>query len=164
MAIKVIVVPHDEQQPIREQEIDKSNPNAYRELVGGNLEVVQLYWPSSSMYLNEEGKEQVLPVNKRATALLWIHAPVFHGRDFIVGDAFLVGQPDKHGDDTTVPAELVKLLLHTERYRVEVKTAESEQWSTNQRVFTAWMSAYEYAIRLVERWTALKDVRVVPAN
>lgn len=63
--ITAIVLPADMNQPIRQQQIEPSDLATYRELVGGNLEVVELFRPSASLYINEEGKLNDLPLNQR---------------------------------------------------------------------------------------------------
>jgi len=130
--ITAVVLPADIDQPIRQQQIRPSDLATYRELVGGNLEVVELFRPSASLYINDEGKLNHLPLNQRATVITWAHNSAFRGYDLILGDAFIVGPVDGNGDDLTVPHELVKLLFDTSSYRIEIKTAGSSQWSGNQ--------------------------------
>ena len=67
--ITAIVIPVDPDQPIRQQQLTKSDLDAYRQIVGGDLELVTLGQPPAGLYLNEEGKLEGLPVNRRATAL-----------------------------------------------------------------------------------------------
>lgn len=51
--ITAIVLPLDPGQPIRCQQIERHDVNAYRQIVGGNLEVATLDRPPAAMYLNE---------------------------------------------------------------------------------------------------------------
>ncbi len=162
--ITAVVLPVDMEQPIRQQQIRPSDLATYRELVGGNLEVVELFRPSASLYINEEGKLNDLPLNQRATVITWAHNSAFRGYDLILGDAFIVGPVDGNGDDLTVPHELVKLLFDTSSYRIEIKTAGSSQWSGNQLVWENWFEAYVYAIDLAQRWKQVQDVRVIAAT
>lgn len=62
-------------------------------IVGGLVEVAYLD-EDCSMWLNEEGKLDHLPVNMVAT-VLWKFA--YSGEDFIVGDVFLTGPSDEEG-------------------------------------------------------------------
>jgi hypothetical protein len=160
--ITAIVIPVDLEQPIRQQQLNKNDLDAYRQIVGGNLEVVTFVSPPASLYLNEEGKLEGLPINRRATALWWVHNRASRGRDYICGPAFLVGPADRHGDDKPAPQYLVELLLSTERYRVQVKTMDSPTWHGNEVVFTDWYSAYVNILDLAERWTLVEEVRVIP--
>src|SRR5207248_1708151 len=114
----------------------------YRQLVGGSIEVITLERPQSSMYLNDEGKLMELPLNQRATTLLWVHNSAFRGQDVIVGPTFVVGPPDREGDDQTAPTDLVDLLFHTSLYRVDVQMWGDQRWHGNERVFADWFEAY----------------------
>jgi hypothetical protein len=157
-----IVIPVDPKQSIRQEELHNNDLDAYRRIVGGNLEVLNLDRPPATMYLNDEGKLLGMPVNQRATALLWVHNSAFRGHDVIVGPAFIVGPPDRQGDDTDVPEDLVDLLLHSRRYRVQVRIEGSGQWSSNREVFADWFKAYVHAVQLTRLSTAVEEVRVVP--
>jgi small nuclear ribonucleoprotein (snRNP)-like protein len=145
--LTAIVIPADPDHPVRLEQLDRNDLDAYRRLVGGNLEVINLERPMASLYLNEEGKLIELPLNPRATVLLWAHNSAFRGEDIIVGDAFIVGPPDRRGDDTTAPDELVQLLFHTERYRVLVRTQGDKEFYGNLRTFDSWFEAYVYGVR-----------------
>lgn len=160
--ITAIVIPVDPAQPIRQQHLQKRDVDAYRAIVGGNLQIVNLERPPATMYLNEEGKYNGLRVNDRATTLLSVHNAAFRGRDVIAGTAFLVGVPDQPGDDTSVPDDLVDLLFNTPRYRVQMWTSAARQWGSDSLVFINWWEAYRYAVQLAESWSVIEEVRVVP--
>lgn len=164
MAIRAIVVPADIQQPLRLEDIAPDDLNKYRELVGGNIEIVTLDNPRSCMYFNEEGKALGLPTNQRATLLLWVHNSAFRGRDVLVGDTFLVGPPTKSGYDTAAPDELVKLLFHTQRFRVLVQTAGDPKFYGNLLTYSHWMNAYTKALHTAERWMQVEEVKVIDAD
>jgi hypothetical protein len=157
-----IVIPVDPKEPIRQEELHKNDLDAYRQLVGGNLEVLNLERPPATLYFNEEGKLVGMPVNRRATALLWVHNSGLRGRDVIVGPAFVVGPPDRQGDDRSVPEDLVELLLGTKRYRVQVQIQGSQAWSGKREVFADWFEACHHAVQLTRLSTAVEEVRVVP--
>ena len=160
--ITAIVIPAEPDQPIRQQQLNQHDLDAYRQIVGGHLELVHFVRPSAGMYINEEGKLNGLPFNHRATALLWAHNSAFRGRDVIVGPAFIVGPADHCGDDTSAPNDLVDLLFNTERYRVQVQTSRTGNWHGNELVFTDWSAAYQYVLDLADRWTLVAEVRVIP--
>jgi hypothetical protein len=162
MVITAIAIPADIHQPLRRAEITPTDSNAYRSLVGGNLEVLGLDDPPASLYLNEEGKLDGLPFNHRATSLLWMHNPDFRGKDVIYGDSFIVGPVDEDGQELSAPEELQTLLLDTPRYRVEV-SMHDEHWYTNQLVWDDWFTAYGYALELAYAWSRVEAVRVRPA-
>ena len=160
--LNAIVIPVDPGQPIRQQQLHSSDLDGYRQIVGGNLEVLTLDRPSASLYFNEEGKLLGLPINPRATVLLWAHNSAFRGHDVIVGPAFIVGLPDDEGDDTTVPDDLVHLLFNTKRYRVQVQTRDDDKWRENSEVFDDWFEAYLYGVQLAQRRVRVDEIRVVP--
>lgn len=101
-------------------------------------------------------------VNHRATTLMWVHNSAFRGREVIVGSALIVGPPNRHGDDTSAPEDLVNLLTSTDRFRVQMWTSSEPRWGSDNQVFTDWLKAYLYALQLTETWDLIEDVRVVP--
>lgn len=163
MPITAIVVPVDVKEPIRLEEINRHDLNAYRRLVGnGPIEMLNLDRPAASLYLNESGKNRGLAFNPRATSLVWVHNSLMRGRDVIVGPAFIVGPVNRLGDDKTVPDDLVNLLFKTKRYRVEVQTVNDSSWNGNGLAFDNWYAAYVYGIELAQRWRLVEEVRVIP--
>lgn len=150
------MIPVDPGQPIRLQQREPTDIDAYQQIVGGNLQIVSLDRPPAGMYLNESGKLNRIRVNHRATTLMWVHNSAFRNRDVIVGPALIVGPPNRHGDDTSAPQDLTDLLLHTKRYRVQLWTDSNPQWTSDAEVFIDWQEAYRYALQLVEirlhRW------------
>jgi hypothetical protein len=159
--LTAIVIPADLEQPARLDQLDKNDLQAYRRLVGGNLEVLNLDRPPASLYFNDEGKLIGLPLNPRATALLWAHNSAFRGHDTIAGDAFILGPPDRRGDDTMAPNELVTLLFHTEHYRVLVQNQGDEKLYGNLGTFDSWFDAYLYGVDLAQRWSQIEEIQVV---
>jgi hypothetical protein len=160
--ITAIVIPADPDQPVRQQHIEKSDLSAYRQIVGGHLEVLTFDRPLASMYINEAGKLNRMRLNHRATTLMWVHNSAFRGQDVITGPAFIVGPPDRHGDDKSVPDDLLTLLLNTTRYRVQLQTRSDARWSSDNQVFTDWFEAYLYSVQLTQSWPQITEVRVVP--
>jgi hypothetical protein len=160
--ITAIVIPIDPGEPIRLEQLVEHDLGAYRQIVGGHLEALDLNHPFASMYFNEEGKLNRLQFNRRATTIMWMHNSVFRGQDVIVGTAFLVGPPDRNGDDMSVPVDLIDLLLHTKRYRVQFQARNSREWSGDNQVFTDWFEAYTYGVQLARSWMQIKEVRVIP--
>jgi Domain of unknown function (DUF3846) len=160
--ITAIVIPVNPGQPIRLQQIERHDVDAFRQIVGGNLQIIGLDRPPAAMYLNEEGKLSRMRVNHRATTLAWVHDSNFRGNDVIVGSAVIVGPPNRHGDDTSAPEDLVDLLMNTKRYRVQMWTSSEPRWSSDNQTFTDWLEAYRYAVQLTETWDVIEHVRVVP--
>lgn len=166
LRINSIVIPADEEQPLRQSELPREGLTERQQLVGGLIQPVDLAEPSARLYSNEEGKLMHLPPNKRATLLLWAHNLRFRYADFIVGDAFLVG-PVERGADSTVPDEFVRTLFEGTRFRVELKPPGETEWHEHPERFNDWVTAYEHAVG----WDAeaagwrerqVTEVRVVP--
>ncbi len=74
-------------------------------------------------------------VNHRATTLMWVHNSAFRNRDVVVGPALLVGPPNRHGDNRSVPEDLIDLLFNTKRYRVQLWTKSDPGWTSDAEVF-----------------------------
>lgn len=163
LQINSIVIPANDDEPLRRQRIDATDLDAYRDAVNGNLEVLGLDHPTTSMYLNGDGKDLGLPVNGRATMLLWTHLKEIRFRDFIVGDVFLTGPVNRAGWDTDVPEELTRLFDANELH-IEVQTHGDLRWYGNERRLPVWTAAYVYALELARRWTQVEDIRVVPVE
>lgn len=159
--LSAIFIPADEQEPLRLEEFEADDLDARQQLVGGSFEVFRLEGPAADLYVKKDGKLMVMPINRRATLVLWAHNHPFRGQDVIAGDAFILGNPDDEDNATTAPQELIDLLLHTERYRVLVRNQGEEQFYGTLRTFDSWVEAYSYGIQLTWRLSQIVDFRVV---
>ena len=161
--IHAIQIPADEQRPL--YKVTLNNLESMQSAVGGLIEFMDIDRPEASLICNEEGKLLGLPMNRRATLLLWVHLTRWRGHDALAGDVLIVGRPNDKGDTQNVPQELVDLLFNTKRFKYEVTTYDSlETWSGNQRRYDDWVTAYNDGLALASRWFAVNDVRVVPAE
>lgn len=108
----VAIIPADEAEPIRFDEVEgRIDLDYLQKQVGGYIEAVGIDrmapLPPFSMYLNEEGKLEGLPLNRRATLL----ARGTIGRnDYIAGTAVLCGPVDDDGYDTGLTAGQIQYL------------------------------------------------------
>lgn len=159
--INSVVIPADDEQPLRQGELPKEGLAERQQLVGGFIQGVDLGEPAARLYCNEDGKYMQLPVNRRATFLLWVHNPPFRNQDFIVGDAFLVG-PAKHSADTSVPDEYVQTLFKATSFHVELRQEGSDEWQRHPQQFDDWVAAYEHAIGWSGTPGTDLHVRVIP--
>jgi hypothetical protein len=162
--ISALCIPADPEQPLRLQQLAAEHLPAFQALVGGNIEPVELYRPTATMYVNEEGKNLGLRPNLRATALASVHNRFFRGHDFVVGDAMVVGPLNGRSLDTTVPALYVELWTEAQSFRVQKKVDGAKRWSRSRRsrrLFDDVLVAYVYASRLGLREPDV-EVRVVP--
>lgn len=162
--IKAVLVPADEDKDIELVEIEQGNLEPIKQYVGGWVQMVEGFRPDITFALNEEGKVYGLPLNRRATLMIWTHHSAFRNRDVLAGDVLILGPADERtGDPVGVPDELIDLLFNTERYRYLVKTYGENSWNGNGVTYTDWLSAYNGAQSLARRWTLVEEVRVVAA-
>ena len=164
--IHSIIIPADDDQPLRYDELPREGLPERQQIVGGLIQPIDLAEPSARLYTNEEGKLLRLLPNKRATLLLWAHNPRFRYADYIVGDAFLVG-PVQNNADSAVPDGFVRTLFEGTRFRVELRPQGATEWHEHPERFDDWVAAYEHAVG----WSAgasgwrerqATEVRVVP--
>ena len=157
-----VIIPADESVAVSQHEFNDLRD--YQQAVGGLIEAIDLDDPPMSFFANEEGKLIGLPINRRATALWWLHSPAACGYDVLAGDAVLIGRPDPHGETQSAPADFVSLLMDTPTLKVEVQTAGANTaWYGNGRRFEDYFSAALYAIDFSRRWTQVTQARVVAA-
>lgn len=163
--VTALMIPADVAEPLRLHEFDTSSLTAYLDVIRGNMAAFRLFRPDAVLYASEEGDALNLPTNDRATALLWVHNSTCRGFDTIAGDAFLIGPLDDDvAEDLPVPDELVQLLMHTERYRIELQARDSDDWQPAGPIYTNWYPAYERAVALARVQAEIQESRVIPAT
>jgi hypothetical protein len=165
--INSIVIPVDEDQPLVQDQLPTASLESRQRLVGGLIQGIDLTDPAARLYCNEEGKVLELPLNRRATLLLWAHNPDFRYRDVIVGDAFLVGPIGRRSTDTSVPDEYVERLFKAKQFRVEVKSSGNTEWRDQGMRFDQWDAAYFHGLGLgagldSQQRTDIADIRIIP--
>lgn len=167
LRINSIVIPADDEAPLRQHQLPATSLKERQRLVGGLIQGIYLTDPTAHLFCNEEGKGLDLPMNKRATLLLWAHNPAFRYLDTIVGDAFLVGPVGKYSTDTSAPDEYVERLFEARQFRVEVQLPGDPHWHDQGAQYDEWTTAYEQALR----WGVgldgqpcddIADLRIVP--
>jgi hypothetical protein len=164
LRINSIVIPADYEQPLRQGELSRDGLTDRQQLVGGYIQGVDLVEPHARLYCNEDGKFLQLPLNKRATLLLWAHNPRFRYQDYIAGDAYIVGLA-QHSADTSVPEQYVRTLFEATRFRVQLKPYDSDEWIEHPERFGQWDQAYEHAFGWGLGLSGLHgfaDARVIP--
>ena len=159
-----IVIPSDKEQPLKRVEFEHEDIKFIQGVVQGWFECLDVEDITASLWFNEEGKLFRLPVNERATALLWMYRPEFGlANDRIVGDVLVTGVPNEDADTTSVPEELTTLLMETTSFKLDWQFKSSEAWS-GQNIFDAdWPSVFTmgYMVRVKDKNIA--RVRVTPA-
>lgn len=163
MRITALLVPADEDTPISKAQIAPYDVEAIERILKGSFTYFLIERPAAALVLNENGVYMDLAFNKCATRLLWCHASQYRGHYFLVGPVLVTGPLDDDGQPASVPDELLNLLLHTEIYRIEVQADDGGGWYGNEQRFAKWEDAYDVALSIALRWTAVMHVRVVPA-
>lgn len=156
-----ILLPCEEEQPVKRVEFDAENHTTIQEMVGGTFEAFNLDEPPASILANDEVMLWSLPFNHRATVLLWQHAKGLRGKAYISGDAVLTGMPDGRGRTKSVPQQLIELLLETKSYAVEFLHHPDGPWSRKGVPFDNWFDAYNYAIIHEETFATVRNARVI---
>lgn len=160
--IRAIHIPVDEDSLIDIVELPQGDYKAWQSYVGGTFDVITMHEPESSLVVHDEGKIIGLPLNRRATLMLWTHNKPFRGRDVIMGDVLILGSVDDEGETLAVSDQLVELLTTYEEWRYEVKVIGEDGWHGNQVTYDNVWNAYNSALRKAEAWALVVDVRVVP--
>jgi hypothetical protein len=102
--MKVVVIPADTAEPVRVEDVEKIDLAFLQKITGGYIEAISFGKDDLSMYLNEEGKLDGLPRNRRATALA---QGSIQYNDYIVGNAVITGPVDDEGYDTGLTDEQI---------------------------------------------------------
>ncbi|MFC8008972.1 DUF3846 domain-containing protein [Streptomyces cinereoruber] len=158
-----ILIPHDDEQPIKVVQVDAEDVPTMQGIVEGSFEVHNFDAPAGSIFSNDEAMLWSLPHNHRATILLWQHAKELRGHVYIAGNALLAGMPDGRGCTKSAPAELVKLLTETQSYRVELLHDPKGAWRPDRTPFDNWVDAYNHALITERTFATVKSARVVGA-
>lgn len=156
-----VVIPVLESEPLFT--ITVNDYKDYQKVVEGTFQILDLDEPPASLFVNDEGKNLSFPMNRRATLLLWVHNPAFFQRDVIAGPALLIGAANAQGITQGVPDALYDLFFETPAYKAEVQTIGDPKWYGNQARYEDWITAYNAALSLQERWALAERVRVVAA-
>jgi hypothetical protein len=153
-----IVISHEQSEPLFEQHFEGLGD--YQAAVGGFVEPIHLDTPKLTLLVNEEGKLQELPHNRRATALWWLLEPRAFETDEIVGDVVLLG--DMSTDlIKSVPQDLASLILRTESYRSEIRLADRLGWHRTGAEFADYFDAAMNALLHYRSDDAVTHARVV---
>ncbi|MCB0060968.1 MAG: DUF3846 domain-containing protein [Caldilineaceae bacterium] len=104
--IRILVIqPDGSGQP---QEVGRQDLATLQGIVGGYLQAVPALFnpegiPQALIWCNDDGKNQHMPINHRATALWWALDPDMRGHDHLCGTVFISGGPDEDSDIRTIP-------------------------------------------------------------
>lgn len=165
--IRILVVPADYTKACRQEEMNPADLQGFQEIVGGFIEHVNLA-PEGSLYANEDGIAKILPFNERATALAAFHSRPFNSKRFIVGDVYVTGPADRHGLDTDVPEEIVRL-LGAAQIQVQIRPDDNSQWEDIPGTYPTLVRAYTDSYAATNILTVIAPehrplIRAIPAT
>lgn len=160
--VQGIVIPAEAEKPLEQR--DFARLEDYQAAVGGWIEAVDLHDLGVTVYVNEEGLLRQMPFNSRASFLWWYYVPAARQKSMLVGDAVLIGLPDRNGDSTDLPSDVRNRLLVTMRYRVEVRLSGMSVWHRDSASFPDYWEALIWAMVLLDRIDDAVDVRVLPVD
>lgn len=161
--IHAIQIPVEEERPLYKVAID--GLSGLQAGVGGYVQAIDLGPLKATFFVNEEGKLEKRPINRRATLMWWLLFPSARHMDVIVGDAILVGEPDEDGNTTDVPQEVVDLLFGKKQLKAEFQTYDdANKFNGNRMRFDDYFVAANYALGKAESWSAVQRCRVVVAE
>lgn len=159
--IKCLVVPADQEQPVRVEEFERGDLKAMQKLVGGLIAAIDLGEPEVTIWNHEEAKLVEAPLNHRATLLWWCAENRMMNVDVICGDVFITGLTDEDGETTSAPQDFLDLVLSTPMYKYEILTFNGGEWAGNGLRFDDFWDATHQALCLAERWKLVEHTRVV---
>lgn len=96
VAMRVVVIPASLSEEVRIDEVKAVTLKYLQAQVHGWIERIPVN-SHSDMWLNEEGKIELLPINARATLLV---EDLLQGMDVIVGNVVITGREDAMGNST----------------------------------------------------------------
>jgi hypothetical protein len=163
MLLTGLVIKADESMPVEAVEFERRDLSFMHGVVGGKIEAIDTVSPGLTIWSNDESKMNGSEPNVRATLLLWASNSEWRGQDIIMGDVLVTGLPDGKGDTTGIPADVRTLIMDTARYKAEVQTHADDSWSGNQVEFTDYWVATQWAVTLSQRWTLVKEIRIIAA-
>ncbi|MGW6120471.1 DUF3846 domain-containing protein [Nocardia sp. NPDC055165] len=164
MKITGIVIPSNHEVSPTRVEIDRGDIRKFQEIVGGRFEAVDTISPPATMWLNDEGLINGLPMNHRSTMFVWAGDSDLRNLQWYCGDVLITGLPDADGNATSVPDELLKLVFEYQVFKTQVQTfGDPDEWAGNNMLFTSYWIALATVVDLALRWTQVKEVRVIKA-
>lgn len=160
--IKAVVVPSGIDLAAYVVDIDPADVYAYRRYIGGGeLAYLELTSWRTRMYVDRSGDLRVKSLNARATSLAWLAQKNTQHRPMLAGGALLTGELGGHGQDTSLPAEILTLFTHRGLFAIEAMLHRDDRWMSNSYQYPGWYEAVREAVNMADRWEQFRDVRVV---
>lgn len=159
-----VVIPADARMAVEHRLLRTGNLDGPEQVVNGFVQILGLDNPSARLYVNEDGQAGKLPVNTRATMLLWMHNRSARFRGIVAGDAVLGGR-----DGTDVPTAYIRQFFTARQFRVEVQAYGDPDRHVRDERFEEWTDACSFALSEAYGTGSLyrhevTDMRVVPVQ
>ena len=157
----VLLIPHDEAKPVKV--IDVRTINEAMGAVSGPLERLCLGPRAEELFVNEHAIKLHIPVNRRATVLMWLWWPASRPAAHVCGDALLTGGVDKIGMPLPLDPDKIDLITKHDTYCAEFETVEAPSiYTANRRHWPDYFTAAAHAVKTARDWTLVTDARVMP--
>ncbi|MCI9857235.1 DUF3846 domain-containing protein [Microbacterium proteolyticum] len=129
--VKSIVIPHDESQRPRLQEM--VDIGAFQEAVDGWLELIEAPAIGVTIYVNEAAQRDNAPLNQRAMALWWLYSvnPMRH--PLLCGDVVFSGVSDENDGD--VPEQLLRDVFDATKFTLDARAHADHFWRETKARF-----------------------------
>ncbi|KQZ84133.1 hypothetical protein ASD56_08960 [Microbacterium sp. Root166] len=160
--VRGIVIPAAGEEPLEER--DFAELEDYQSAVGGWIEAVDIPSIGVTVYVNEEGLLRQLSFNSRATFLWWHEVPEVRQKAMLVGDAVVVGLPDRRDESTDVPLDIADRFTKRADWRVEIRRLGDSEWYGDDTTYRDYFEALVWAMITVSRWEVVDAARITSAN
>ncbi len=157
--VKGLIIPADSGRPVESREF--TGLDDYQKGVGGWIEAVDIPSLGITVYVNEEGIMLNLPFNSRATFMWWYEWPLARQKAMLLGDAVVVGLPDRNGASTDVPRRTQRLLQTPTPYAVVIEVQGKPHHARHPFPYDDYFEAVVWAMILVEQLAGNESVKVV---
>lgn len=155
-----LLIPADAAAPI--QELTFTGADGYRAVIGDWTNDVWLERLSIAIHVDHNGIAEGLPLNIRASRLMWADRPDLIDRVKLYGDALLVGD-DGSGGEADVPEAVRRDLTEPGDYAVLLRVA-GQPWEFRSDGHEHYLDAVTTGLVLMQCWPEAEDMRVLPAT
>ncbi|WP_455132953.1 DUF3846 domain-containing protein [Microbacterium aurum] len=155
-----LLIPANAAAPI--QELTFTGADDYRTVIGDWTNDVWLKRLGVTIHVDLNGIAKRLPLNIRASRLMWSDRPDLIDTVKLYGDAVLVGD-DGSRDETDVPETVRRALTELGDYAVLLKVA-GRPWECRSDGHEEYLDAVTTGLVLMQCWPSAEDMRVLPAR
>lgn len=152
------LIPANAAAPLRE--LTFTGPDDYRTVIGDWTDDVWLKRLGVTIHVNHNGSAKRLPLNIRASRLMWVDRPKLIDVVKLYGDAVLVGD-DRSREVTDVPEAVRRSLTEPGNYAVLLKVA-SQPRELRSDGHEHYLDAVTTGLVLMQCWPGAEDMRVLP--